>query len=338
MNRHKTILALAVALSAMTAPTCHAQSTSTEPGLSLSKGPGQAYPAKTVRVVVPFAPGGSNDIVGRYLTAHLSERLGRQFVIDNRGGAGGIVGTEMVAKSAPDGYTLVVVSVAFPMSAAIYKLPYDPVKAFTPIALLATGANGLAVHPALPVKTVRELITLAKARPGQLQYSSAGVGTFQHLSSEMFKSLAGVDILHVPYKGGGPATIDLIAGQVQLSIASLVVILPHARTGKIRILATGGATRAATLPNVPTIAEAGVPGYEAANWWGLLAPTGTPDAVIKKLNAEANTVMSLAESKKRLGAEGVETIAATPEQFAKHITAEMAKWGKVTRDANIKAE
>jgi tripartite-type tricarboxylate transporter receptor subunit TctC len=171
-----------------------------------------------------------------------------------------------------------------------------------------------------------------------LQYSSAGVGTFQHLSSEMFKSLAGVDILHVPYKGGGPATIDLIAGQVQLTISSLVVILPHHRSGKIRILATGGAKRAATLPDIPTIAEAGVPGYEANNWWGLLAPTGTPDAVIKKLNAETNVVMALADTKKRLGAEGVETLAATPEQFARHITAEIAKWGKVTRDANIKAE
>ena len=298
----------------------------------------QDYPAKAVRVVVPFAPGGSNDIVGRILTAHLTDRLGRQFVIDNRSGAGGLIGTELVAKSAADGYTLIVVSVAFPMNAAIYKLPYDPVKAFTPIVLLATGANGLAVHPALPVKTVKELIALAKARPAQLQYSSAGIGTFQHLSSEMFKSLAGVNILHVPYKGGGPATIDLIAGQVQLSIGSLIVILPHMRSNKIRIIATGGAQRAAALPDLPTIAESGVTGYEANNWWGVLAPAGVSDAIVRKLNTESNAVMALPETRKRLAAEGAESMNLTPEQFVKHIAAETAKWGKVTRDANIRAE
>ena len=300
--------------------------------------PAQDYPAKTVRVVVPFAPGGSNDIVGRILATHLTERLGRQFVIDNRGGAGGLVGTEMVWKSPPDGYTLLVISVAFPMNAAIYKLPYDPMKAFTPVVLLGTGTNGLAVHPTLPVKNVRELLALAKARPGQLQYSSAGVGTFQHLSSEMFKSMAGVNILHVPYRGGGPATIDLIAGQVQMSIGSLIVILPHQRNGKIRIIGTGGSKRAAALPDVPTIAESGVPGYEANNWWGIVAPAGIPDAILRKLNAEANAVMSLPETKKRLAAEGAESLNVTPEQFVKHIAAEIAKWGKVTRDANIKAE
>ena len=298
----------------------------------------QDYPAKTVRIIVPFAPGGSNDIVGRILAAHLGDRLGRQFVIDNRGGAGGLVGTEMVWKSAPDGYTLLVISVAFPMNAAIYKLPYDPMKAFTPVVLLGTGTNGLAVHPTLPAKNVRELIALAKARPGQLQYSSAGVGTFQHLSSEMFKSMAGINILHVPYKGGGPATIDLIAGQVQMSIGSLIVILPHQRNNKIRIIGTGGAKRAAVLPDVPTIAESGVPGYEANNWWGVMAPAGTPDAVVRKLNTESNAVMMLPETRKRLAAEGAESLNVTSEQFAKHISAEMAKWGKVTKDANIRAE
>ncbi len=298
----------------------------------------QDYPSKTVRIIVPFAPGGSNDIVGRILAAHLSDRLGRQFVIDNRGGAGGLVGTEMVWKSAPDGYTLLVISVAFPMNSAIYKLPYDPMKAFAPVVLLGTGTNGLAVHPALPVKNVKELIALAKARPGQLQYSSAGVATFQHLSSEMFKSMARVDILHVPYKGGGPATIDLIAGQVQMSIGSLIVILPHQRNGKIRIIGTGGSKRAAVLPDVPTISESGVPGYEANNWWGVLAPAGTPDAVVRKLNSESNAVMMLPETRKRLAGEGAESLNVTPEQFTKHIAAEIIKWGKVTRDANIKAE
>ena len=297
----------------------------------------QDYPAKTVRVVVPFAPGGSNDIVGRILAAHLSDRLGRQFVVDNRGGAGGLVGTEMVWKSPPDGYTLLVISVAFPMNASVYKLPYDPMKAFTPVVLLGTGTNGIAVHPALPVKNVKELIALAKARPGQLQYSSAGIGTFQHLSSEMFKSMAGVNILHVPYKGGGPATIDLIAGQVQMSIGSLIVILPHMRNNKIRIIATGGSTRAAALPDVPTIAET-VPGYEANNWWGVMAPAGVPETIVRKLNSESNAVMSMPDTKKRLAAEGAEPINTTPELFAKHIQAEILKWGKVTHEAGIKAE
>ena len=307
-------------------------------GMVITYAHAQDYPVKTVRVVVPFAPGGSNDIVGRILAAHLSDRLGRQFVVDNRGGAGGLVGTEMVWKSPPDGYTLLVISVAFPMNASVYKLPYDPLKAFTPVVLLGTGTNGVAVHPALPVKTVKELIALAKSRPGQLQYSSAGIGTFQHLSSEMFKSMAGVNILHVPYKGGGPATIDLIAGQVQMSIGSLIVILPHLRNGKIRIIATGGATRAAALPDVPTVSESGVPGYEANNWWGVMAPAGTPEAVVRKLNAESNIVMSLPDTKKRLAAEGAEPINVTPEQFFKHIQAEIVKWGKVTREAGIKAE
>ena len=298
----------------------------------------QDYPTKTVRMVVPFAPGGSNDIVGRILASHLSERTGKQFVIDNRGGAGGMVGTEMVSKSPPDGYTLLVISVAFPMNAAIYKLPYDPAKAFTPVVLLATGTNGLAVHPTLPVKNVKELLALAKARPGHLQYSSAGIGTFQHLSSEMFKSMAGVNILHVPYKGGGPATIDLIAGQVQMSIGSLIVILPHLRSNKIRIIATGGLKRASALPDVPTIDESGVRGYEANNWWGVMAPVGVPDAIVRKLNTDSNAVMGLPETRKRLAGEGAESLNLTPDQFAKHITAEIAKWGKVTKDAGIKAE
>ncbi|HTD90558.1 MAG TPA: tripartite tricarboxylate transporter substrate binding protein, partial [Burkholderiales bacterium] len=279
----------------------------------------QDYPAKTVRMIVPFPPGGSNDLIARQLATQMSDRLGKQFVIDNRGGAGGIVGTEIVAKSPPDGYNLLIISVAYPMGAAVYtKLPYDPAKSFTPVALLGTGPNVLSVHPSLPVKTLKELLTLAKARPGHLQYASAGVGTFQHLSAELFKSMAKVDIVHVPYKGGGPATIDTLAGQVHMTIGSLIQVLPHFRTGRLRPIATGGAKRASTLPDIPTISEAGVPGYEANNWWGILAPTGTPDAVVRKINSEANAVMTLADTKKRLSAEGVETIATTPEQFGKH--------------------
>jgi len=297
----------------------------------------QDYPVKTVRIVVPFPPGGSNDIIARVLAAHLSERLGRQFVVDNRSGAGGLVGTEHVWKSAADGYTLLTISVAYPMNAAVYKLPYDPLTAFTPV-VLGTGTNGLVVHPALPVKNVKELIALSKARPGQLQYSSAGIGTFQHLSAEMFRAMANVNIMHIPYKGGGPAIVDLMAGQVQLSFASLIVILPHIRSHRLRIIGTGGAQRAATLPEVPTLNESGVPGYEANNWWGILAPAGTHDAVVRRLNSEANVIMNLPDIKKRLANEGAEPFNLTPEQFAKHIAAEIAKWGKVTREAGIKAE
>lgn len=308
------------------------------PLLTLAFAQAQDYPTKTIRMIVPFPPGGSNDIIGRQVATNLTERFGRQVVVDNRGGAGGIVGTELVAKAPPDGYTLLIISVAYPMGAAIYKLPYDPVKAFTPVALLGTGPNALAVHPALPVKNVKELVALAKARPGQLQYASAGIGSFQHLSSELFKSMAGVNILHVPYKGGGPATIDTIAGQVQMSIGSLIQLLPHLRSQKLRVLATGGGKRAAALPDVPTISESGVPGYEANNWWGIMAPTGTPDAIVRRVNTEANAVMMLPDMRKRLAAEGAEALNGTPDQFAKHIAAEMAKWLKVTRDANIKAE
>lgn len=298
----------------------------------------QDYPAKAVRIVVPFPPGGSNDIIARVLATQLSERLGRQFVVDNRGGAGGLIGTEQVWKAAPDGYTLLTISVAFPMNAAVYKLPYDPMKAFTPVVLLGTGTNGLVVHPALPVKNVKELIALAKARPGQLQYSSAGVGTFQHLSAEMFRSMANVNLQHIPYKGGGPAIVDLMAGHVQLSFASLIVILSHIRNNRLRIIGTGGAQRAATLPEVPTLHESGVPGYEANNWWGILAPAGLPDAIGRKFNSEANVIMNLPDTKKRLANEGAEPFNVTPEHFAKHIAAEIAKWGKVAREANIKAE
>lgn len=298
----------------------------------------QEYPAKAVRLIIPFPPGGSNDIVGRMIGAQLTERIGQQVIADNRGGAGGIIGTEAVARSQPDGYTLLIVSIAYAYNPALYKLNFDPVKSFTPVAILGTGPNALAVHPSLPVKTTRELIALAKARPGQLLYASAGIGTFQHLSSELFRMMAGISMVHVPFKGGGPAMIDVISGQSQVSIGSLIQTLPHIRSGRLKALGTGGSKRVPALPDVPTIAESGLPGYEANNWWGILAPAGTPPVVVKKLHTELSAILTSAETQKRFSSEGAEAVNMAPEAFGKFIASEMVKWSRVVKEAGIKAE
>jgi tripartite-type tricarboxylate transporter receptor subunit TctC len=298
----------------------------------------QEYPTKPVRLIIPFPPGGSNDIVGRMIGTHLGERLGRSVVIENRGGAGGIIGTEVAVKSAPDGYTLLVISVAYAYNPFLYKLTFDPTKAIATVAQIGTGPNVVAVHPSLPVKSIKELIALAKARPGQLRYASAGVGTFQHLSSELFRLMASVDMLHVPFKGGGPANISVVSGETQISIGSLIQTLPHIRSGRLRALGVGGAKRSATLPGVPTVAEAGVPGYEANNWWGIVAPAGTPPAIIKRLHGEIAGILSSPDVQKWFSAEGAEPVSRTPEEYARFIAAEMDKWGKVVRQAGIRAE
>ena len=298
----------------------------------------QTYPTKPVRLVIPFPPGGSNDIVGRMIGAQLSQRLGQQVVPDNRGGAGGVIGTEGAARSQPDGYTLLIVSIAYAYNPSLYKLSFDPVKSFTPVSLLGRGPNVLAVHPSLPVKSTRELIALAKARPGQLLYASAGVGTFQHLSSELFRMMAGISMVHVPFKGGGPAMIDVIAGNSQISIGSLIQTLPHIRSGRLKALGTGGAKRVPALPDVPTISESGLPGYEANNWWGVLAPAGTPSAVVTKLNDELAAILKSAETQKRFSSEGAEAVSMAPDAFGKFIASEMAKWSKVVKEAGIRAE
>src|SRR5437867_5362967 len=244
----------------------------------------QDYPTKPVRLIIPFPPGGSNDVVGRLIATHLGERLGKQVVVDNRGaGAGGVVGSEVAAHAPRDGYTLLIISLAHAVNPWLYKLPYDPIKAFTPVAILASGSNVLVVNPELPVHSVKDLLAAAKERPGKLQYASAGVGSFQHLGGELFKLMAGVDLLHVPFKGGGPAMIDVIGGHTKVMFSSLVQTTPHIRSGKLRALGTGGLTRNPVLPDVPTIAEAGVPGYEAVNWWGVVAPAGTAAAIVDQL-------------------------------------------------------
>lgn len=298
----------------------------------------QTYPSKPVRLIIPFPPGGSNDIVGRMIAMQLTERLGTQVVVDNRGGAGGIIGTEIAAKAHPDGYTLLIISIAYAFNPSLYKLTFDPVKSFAPVAMLGTGPNVLAVFPGLPAKSVKELIALAKQKPGQLNYAAAGVGTFQHLSSELFRIMAGVDIVAVQFKGGGPATIDVMAGHTQVSMGSLIQTLPFIRSGRLRALGTGGSKRTAILPDVPTIAEGGVPGYEANNWWGILAPAGTPRAVINRLHQDVSEILKSTETQKRFSSEGAESVQMTPVEFGKFIAAETVKWAQVVKESGIHAE
>jgi tripartite-type tricarboxylate transporter receptor subunit TctC len=296
------------------------------------------YPTRPVRLIIPFPPGGSNDVVGRMIATQLSERLGKQIVVDNRSGAGGVIGTEIAVKSPSDGYTLLIVSIAHAVNPWLYKLNYDPIKGFAPVAILATGPNVLAVNPSLPVNSVAELVALAKQKPGELQYASAGVGSFQHLGGELFKLTAGVDILHVPFKGGGPAMIDVIGGHTKIVFSSLVQTTPHLRSGKLKALATGGAERSSILPDVPTVKEAGVPDYEAVNWWGIVAPANTPATVIEKLRKEIAAVQESAETQKQFVNEGAAVIQMTLPQFAAFMQSEMDKWGRVVTAGKIKAE
>ncbi len=297
------------------------------------------YPSRPIRLIVPFPPGGSNDIVARMVATQLGERLGQQVVVDNRGGAGGVLGSDLAAKSPPDGYTLLLISVAYAFGPALYKnLPYDPERAFAPVGILGSGAAALTVHPSLPVNTVQELIALAKAKPGTLNYASAGVGSLQHLACALFMIQAGIDVMHVPYKGGGPAMADVIAGQAQIVMPSLIQVVPHIKSGRLRVLGTSGTRRSAVLPDVPTISESGVSGYEAHNWWGLLAPAGTPAPVVEKLHKDLTSVLSSRETEKRFETEGAEVVRMTPAEFGRFISAELVKWSRVAREVGIKAE
>jgi len=298
----------------------------------------QDYPNRPVRMIIPFPPGGSNDIVGRTIATQLNERLGKQVVVDNRTGAGGVVGTELAAKTPADGYTLLVISIAHTVNPWLYKLPYDPIKAFTPIGIMATGTNVLTVHPSLPANSVKDLLDMAKAKPGELQYASAGIGTFQHLSAELFKLDAKVNILHIPFRGGGPALIDVLGGHNKIMFSSLVQAVPHIKTGRLRALGTGGAQRNAALPDVPTISESGVPGYEALNWWGLLAPAGTPSAIVARLHQALEEVQDMAEVQQQFEKEGATIRKMSSGDFGKFIESEMKKWERVVKESGIKAE
>ena len=298
----------------------------------------QAYPTKPIKLIVPFPPGGSNDVVARGIAAQLSTRLDKPVIIENVGGAGGLIGTEMAAKAPPDGYTLILISVAFAFNPSIYKLSYDPATAFVPVAILGAGPVVIAVTSKLPVGNLKELLVLAREKPGSLNYATAGVGSFQHLASELFKQQAGIDIVHVPFKGGGPAMMDVIAGNTQIAVGSLVQMLPQIKGGKLKALGVGSAARIPALPDVPTISEAGVPGFEVTNWWGICAPAGTPRAVIEKLNRELSAIVASSETKKRFEAEGADPLQMSPEEFGRFIAQETAKWSRVVREAGIRAE
>jgi tripartite-type tricarboxylate transporter receptor subunit TctC len=300
--------------------------------------PAKDYPTKPVRVIVPFPPGAINDSIGRMMATQLSARLGRQFIVDNRGGAGGIIGSEIAANAPNDGYTLLVVSLVNAVNPWLYKLPYDPLKSFEPIAIVASAPNVLVVNPELPARSVKELVALAKEKPGQVQYASGGVGSFQHLGGELFKLTAGIDMLHVPFKGGGPAMVDVLGGHTKVIFATTITALPHIRSGKLRALGLGGRERSPVLPEVPTIAEAGVPGYEAANWIGLVAPAGTPAAIVAKLQQEISTIQDSADVKKQFAAEGVDILRMTSAGFGELMATEMGKWERVVKERGIKPE
>ena len=299
---------------------------------------GAVYPEKPVKLVIPFPPGGSNDVVGRYIAAELSRRLDKAVVVENVGGAGGLIGTGMVAEAPPDGYTLLLISVAFAFSPALYKTPYDPATAFAPVAMLGSGPVVIAVNPKVPVNSLRELIAMAKERPGHLNYASAGVGSFQHLAAELFKKEAAVDIVHVPFKGGGPAMMDVIAGNTQVAVGSLAQMVPQIKGGRLKALAVGSRERIPAIPDVPTLAEAGLPGYEATNWWGIVVPAGTPRPVVERLHAELSAIVASAETKKRFESEGADPLQMSPEEFGRFIAAETAKWSRVVKEAGIKPE
>ncbi len=298
-----------------------------------------AYPTKPVRVILGFAPGGATDIVARLFAHKLSESLGRSFVVENRPGGGGVTATLQVLKSPADGYTLLAVSGTYSITPAISKtLPYDPIRDLAPISLVNQSPFLVVVHPALPVKTVRDLVALAKAHPAKLDYGSAGQGSNVHLAVELLNSMAGIRMTHVPYKGTGQALIDLMAGQVQLTVANILSGLPYARSGRMRGLAVTSARRVKASPDIPTVSESGVPGYEVASWNGWLAPAATPPEILSKLNAELVKAAKAPDIGERMVADGGEPLGTTPDQFRQHLIDEIARWRKVVQVAGIRVE
>jgi tripartite-type tricarboxylate transporter receptor subunit TctC len=303
-------------------------------GISLA----QTYPVKPVRLIIPFPPGGSNDVVGRSIGQQLGERLGQSVVIDNRGGAGSVIGTNEAAKAAPDGYTLLLISTAFPTSIAFHRLPQDAMKSFVPVAMLGSGPALLVVPASSPANSVGELLGFLKSKPGELNAAAAGIGSFQHMATELLRLQSKTSFVIVQYKGGGPALTDTIGGQVQFNLGSLVQMVPHVRSGKLKALGVSSAKRVPAMPEVPTIAEAGVPGYEVANWWGILAPAGTPQPVVDRLYKEITAIQDSPETRKRFELEGAEIVRMKPMEFASFVTQETEKWTRVVKEAGIKPE
>ncbi len=297
------------------------------------------YPQRAIRYIVPQAAGGSSDTLARVVTQKLSEQLGQQVVVDNRPGATGIIGTELVARAAPDGYTLIQVSTSHATNPALQtRQPFDPIRDFAPVTLLSQSPNLWVTHPSLPVKSMRELIALAKSRPGQIDYASSGSGSSQHLAGELLKSLAGINIVHIPYKGSPPALIDVLGGRVVLMCSTIAPAMPLVKSGKLRALAVTALKRSAAAPEIPAVAESGLPGYEATAWQGVLAPAATSRAIIARLNAGIVQAVSQPDIRRQLADQGYEPAGNTPEAFAEYIKSEIAKWSRVIKAAGLKVE
>ena len=296
------------------------------------------YPTRPIRLIIPFPPGGSNDILGRFIAQKMTERLGQTTIADNRPGADGIIGTDAAARAAPDGLTILIVSTSFTMNPAVHKLPYDSLKSLVPVAQIASGGNVIATHPNFPAKTAKDLVALAKAKPGHLRYASSGIGGFNHFGGEQFNMLAGVKLIHIPYKGGGPSMLDVMTGQVEVVFGTLIQAIPHIRSGKLKALGVGSAKRSPLLPDVPTVSESGVPGYDGSVWWGILAPASVPEGIVMKLNSTIGAIVSEPEMAKRLVAEAAEPVIGTPEAFGKLIVNDIAKHQRIAKQAGIRAE
>lgn len=300
-----------------------------------AQAPAGNYPNRAVRLIVPFAPGGSNDILGRILAQRFTERLGQQMIVENRPGADGIIGSDLVAKASPDGHTLLVVSTSFAINPASNRVPYDAVKDFAAIGMLGDGPTVISAHPSFPARDVKALIAMAKARPGELAYASSGTGGIIHLTGELFSLMAGVKLLHVPYKGSGPGAIDVVGGQLPLLISTVASALPQLRPGRLRPLGVGSVKRSTLLPDVPTIAESGVPGFDARVWWGILAPARTPRSVIDRLDAEMGRILEQKEVRDQIVAAGAEPAFAPADPFGKLVAEEVLKWAKIARQAGV---
>jgi len=298
----------------------------------------QQYPTKPVKIIVAFAPGGGNDFIARFMAQRLATALGQQFIVENRPGAGGSIGFEAGVRSPPDGYTLTLISNSYTVNPSLYKLKFDPVTDITPVIQISQGPYIVVVHPSLPVKTIQELIALAKSKPGQINFASPGQGTITHLAGELFVSMAGIKVIHIPYKGTGPALTDTIAGQTNVLLGSTAATLPHVRSGRLRALAVTTAKRLPAEPDVPTVAESGVPGYEVILWHGLIGPKGLPRPIVERLNGEVTTVLKLRETAEQLQNDGVSPAGGAPEQFLATIKREIEVWRKVVTDVGVKVE
>ena len=299
----------------------------------------QQYPTRSIRFIVPFPAGGGNDIVGRIVALQLNQALGQPVVVDNRGGAGGTIGTDLTAKSPPDGHTMLINNISLAVNATLFtRLPYDTLKDLAPVTMVGRQPNILVVHPSIPAKDVRELLALARARPRQINYGSGGVGTASHLATELLKLMTKTDMVHVPYKGLGPALIDLMGGQIQLIISTMASALPQIKAGKLKPLAVTTAQRSSFFPEVPTLDEAGVRGYEFNTWYGLLVPAGTPRAIIDRLNKETAKLLESAAVREQFTPQGLEAAPTSPDEFGAYLKSEVAKWGKVVKASGAKPE